>query len=134
MLTKIEVPAECAPWAEKSIDHVEQALGLFFYGRQQVAARMNPTSQIPTQALSLSEQNMTSGIRLCSKISQTTDLQQAIRLQSEFMKQLLANAQHSMQQMSSTTAAKDKSRHYLGEFSADSICRSSARHWNGHLT
>jgi len=42
------------------------------------------------------------------RLAQTTDLQQAMQLQSEFMKELLASAQKQMQQMSSTTAAKEE--------------------------
>ena len=59
MLPKIEVPAELRALAAKSIDHVEQAFGLFFTADNKSLREMpNPATQIPTQALSLSERNM----------------------------------------------------------------------------
>jgi phasin len=109
MLPKIEVPAELRALAAKSIDHVEQAFGLFFTAANKSLREMpNTATQIPTQALSLSEQNMKAAFDHARRLAQTTDLQQAMQLQSEFMKELLASAQKQMQQMSSTTAGKDK--------------------------
>src|SRR5438128_5339984 len=108
MLPKIEVPAELRALAEKSIDHVEQAFGLFFTAANTSLRAVPNPGQIPTQALSLSEQNMKAAFDNARRLAQTTDLQQAMQFQSEFMKELLANAQKQMQQMSSPTAAKDK--------------------------
>jgi|SRR5882757_10046091 len=109
MLTKIEVPAELRSLAAKSVDHVEQAFGLFFAAaNRSLRAMPNPATQISSHALSFSEQNMKAAFDHARRLAQTTDLHQAMQLQSEFMKELLASAQKQMQQMSSTTAAKDK--------------------------
>ena len=109
MLPKIEVPAELRALAAKSIDQVEQAFGLFFTAANKSLREMpNTATQIPTPALSLSEQNMKAAFDHARRLAQTTDLQQAMQLQSEFMKELLASAQKQMQQMSSTTAAKEE--------------------------
>jgi hypothetical protein len=86
--------------AEKSIDHVEQAFGLFFA----VANRsMTPASAISPDALTLSEQNLKAALRHARNLVHTTELQQLMQLQSEFMKGLLANAQQQLELMSSTT-------------------------------
>jgi hypothetical protein len=109
MLPKIEVPAELRASAVKSIDQVEQAFGLFFTAANKSLREMpNPATHISTQALSLSEQNMKAAFDHARRLAQTIDVQQAMQLHSEFMKELLANAQKQMQQLSSTTAAKDK--------------------------
>jgi hypothetical protein len=100
MLPKIEVPTEVRVLAEKSIDHVEQAFGLFFA----VANRsLTPASAISPDALTLSEQNLKAALRHARNLVHTTEVQQLMQLQSEFMKGLLANAQQQLELMSSTT-------------------------------
>jgi phasin len=109
MLPKIEVPVELRALAEKSIDQAEQAFSLFFAAaNRSLRAMPNPATQISTQALWFSERNMKAAFDHARRLVQTTDSQQAMQLQSEFMKELLANAQKQMQQMSSTTEVKDK--------------------------
>jgi hypothetical protein len=109
MLPKIEIPAELRALAVKSIDQVEQVFDLFFTAaNKSLRVVSDPATQISTQALSLSERNMKAAFDHARRLAQTTELQQLMQLQSEFMKELLANAQKQMQQMSSTTSVKDK--------------------------
>ena len=104
MLPKIEVPAELRALTAKSIDHAEQAFSLFFAAaNRSLRAMPNPATQISTHALSFSEQNMKAAFDYARRLVQTTDSQQAMQLQSEFMKELLANAQRQMQEMSAPT-------------------------------
>ena len=96
MFSKIEVPAELRALAEKSIDHVEQAFGLFF------AAAARPLQGMPNQAqlLSLSRENLRATLNCARSLAGTTESQEIMRAHAEHLKQLLANAQQQLQQMS----------------------------------
>jgi hypothetical protein len=100
MLPKIEVPTEVRALAEKSIDHVEQAFELFFASAHR---SLPPASSMSPDSLTLSEQNLKAALRQARNLVYTTELQQLMQLQSEFMKGLLANAQQQLELMSSIT-------------------------------
>jgi hypothetical protein len=54
-------------------------------------------------SLTLSEQNLKAALRQARNLVYTTELEQLMQLQSEFMKGLLANAQQQLELMSSIT-------------------------------
>jgi phasin len=110
---KLEVPAELRDLAEKTIDQAEKAFGMFFD-----AANKSMTSvpglgtEISKQALTFTEQNMKAAFEHARKLVHATDLQQAIQIQSEFLRSQFTNAGEHMRQITGgvMSAAKNASK------------------------
>jgi phasin len=110
---KLEVPAELRDLAEKTIDQAEKAFGLFFdAASKSMASVPNPGADISKQALSFTEQNLKAAFEHARKLVHATDLQEAMRIQSEFLKSQFTNAGEHMRQISGgvMSAAKDASK------------------------
>ena len=107
---KLEVPAELRDLAEKTIDQAERAFGMFFEAaNKSVGAIPSPGTEISKQALSLTEQNMKAAFEHARKLVHATDLQQALQIQSEFLRSQFTNAGEHMRQITGgvMSAAKD---------------------------
>jgi phasin len=110
---KLEVPAELRDLAEKTIDQAERAFGMFFdAASKSMASVPGAGSEISKQALSLTEQNMKSAFDYARKLVQATDLQEAMRIQSEFLRSQFTNAGEHMRQITGNvmSAAKDATK------------------------
>ena len=107
---KLEVPAELRDLAEKTIDQAEKAFGMFFdAAARSVSSVPGPGSEISKQALSFTEQNMKAAFQHARKLVHATDLQEALRIQSEFLRSQFTNAGEHMRQITGDvmTGAKD---------------------------
>jgi phasin len=107
---KLEVPAELRDLAEKTIDQAERAFGMFFdAANKSVATISSPGTEISKQALAFTEQNMRAAFEHARKLVHATDLQQAMQIQSEFLRSQFTNAGEHMRQISGDvmSAAKD---------------------------
>jgi phasin len=99
---KLEVPAELRDLTEKAIEQTEQAFRMFFdAANKSIAAAPGPTAAISKQALYFTEQNMKAAFEHARKLVQATDLQQAMQIQSEFLRSQFTNAGEHMRQMTS---------------------------------
>jgi phasin len=104
---KLEVPAELRDLAEKTIEQAEKAFGMFFE-----AASKSMTSvpggggEISKQALTFTEQNMKAAFEHARKLVHATDLQEAMRLQSEFLRSQFTNAGDHMRQITGSMMSK----------------------------
>jgi phasin len=110
---KLEVPAELRDLAEKTIDQAEKAFGMFFdAANKSVTSMPNPGTEISKQALSFTEQNMKAAFEHARKLVHATDLQQALQIQSEFLRSQFTNAGEHMRQISSgvMSAGKDATK------------------------
>jgi phasin len=110
---KLEVPAELRDLAEKTIDQAEKAFGLFFdAASKSIAGVPNPGADISKQALSFTEQNMKAAFEHARRLVHATDLQEAMQIQSEFLRSQFTNAGEHMRQITGgmMSAAKDASR------------------------
>src|ERR1035437_2882757 len=110
---KLEVPAELRDLAEKTIDQAEKAFGMYFdAANKSMASVPNPGTEISKQALSFTEQNMKAAFEHARKLVHATDLQEAMRIQSEFLKSQFTNAGEHMRQITGgvMSAAKDGSQ------------------------
>src|SRR3954453_8592428 len=110
---KIEVPAELRDLAEKTIDQAEKAFGLFFDAAgKSIASVPNPGADISKQALSFTEQNMKAAFEHARRLVHATDLQQAMQIQSEFLRSQFTNAGEHMRQITGgvMSAATDMAR------------------------
>src|SRR6195256_3651480 len=97
---KREVPAELRELAEKTIDQAEKAFGMFFDAAGKSMASMpGPGTEMSRQALSFTEQNMKAAFEHARKLVHATDLQQAMQIQSEFLRSQFTNAGEHMRQM-----------------------------------
>jgi phasin len=109
MQPKIEVPAELRDLAEQTIDQAEKAFGMFFdAATKSMTSIPNPGTEISRQALSFTEQNMKAAFEQARKLVHATDLQQAMQIQSEFLKSQFTHAGEHMRQMTSGVAAATK--------------------------
>ena len=110
---KLEVPAELRDLAEKTIDQAERAFGLFFdAANKSVASIPSQGTEISKQALSFTEQNMKAAFDHARKLVHATDLQEAMRIQSEFLRSQFTNAGEHMRQITGgvMSAAKDATK------------------------
>jgi phasin len=113
MQPKIEVPAELRDLAEQTIDQAEKAFRMFFdAASKSMTSIPNPGTEISKQALSFTEQNMKAAFEQARKLVHATDLQQAMQIQSEFLKSQFTNAGEHMRQITDgvAAAAKDASK------------------------
>ena len=93
MEPKLEVPAELRDLAEKTIDQAEKAFGMFFDAAgKSMASVPSPGTEMSRQALSFTEQNMKAAFDHARKLVHATDLQEAMRIQSEFLRSQFTNA------------------------------------------
>jgi len=102
MEPKLEVPAEVRDLAAKTIDQAEKAFGMFFdAANKSVASVPTPASGISKQALSFTEQNMKAAFEHARKLVHAKDLNEAMQIQSEFLRSQFTNAGEHMRQISS---------------------------------
>ena len=107
---KLEVPAELRDLAEKTIDQAERAFGMFFEAAtKSVASIPTPGTEMSKQALSFTEQNVKAAFEHARKLVHATDLQQAMQIQSDFLRSQFTNAGEHMRQITGEgmSAAKD---------------------------
>ena len=106
---KLEVPAELRDVAEKTIDQAEKAFGMFFEAASKsMTSISSPGTEISKQALSFTEQNMKAAFEHARKLVHATDLQEAMRIQSEFLKSQFMNAGEHMRQITSEVMSATK--------------------------
>src|SRR5882762_10394038 len=97
---KLEVPAELREMAEKTIDQAEKAFGMFFDAAgKSMASIPSPGTEISKQALSFTEQNLKAAFDHARKLVHATDLQEAMQIQSEFLKSQFTSAGEHMRQI-----------------------------------
>ena len=90
---KLEVPAELRELAEKTIEQAEKAFQMFFAAAgKSISSVPGPASELSKQALSLTEQNMKTAFDHARKLVHATELEEAMRIQSEFLRSQFTNA------------------------------------------
>ena len=107
---KFEVPAELRNLAEWTIEQAEKAFDMFFEAaNKSMAPFTHPGAEISRKALSLTEQNMKSAFDSARRIAQATDLQEAMQIQSEFLRSQITSAGEQMKQIADgvMSTAKD---------------------------
>ena len=97
---KLEVPAQIKEVAEKTIDQSERGFSAFIEAaNKSVSMIPNPTTDMSLKALSLTEQNMKAAFDHAKKLLQAKDLQEAMRLQAEFLKAQHETATEQLKEM-----------------------------------
>jgi phasin len=97
---KLNVPTELRDLAEKTIEQAERAFQMFFDAAgKSMSAVPGPAADISRQALSLTEQNMKTAFEHARKLVHATELEEAMRIQSEFLKSQFTNAGEHMREI-----------------------------------
>lgn len=97
---KLEVPAELRELAEKTIEQAERAFEMFFdAATKSVSSVPGPAADISKQALSLTEQNMKTAFEHARKLAHATELEEAMKIQSEFLRTQFTNAGEHMREI-----------------------------------
>jgi phasin len=97
---KLEVPAQIKEVAEKTIDQAERGFSAFIEAASKSVSMIpNPTTDMSLRALSLTEQNMKAAFVHAKKLLQAKDLQEAMRLQAEFLKAQYEAATEQLKEM-----------------------------------
>ena len=103
---KLEVPAELRELAEKTIEQAERAFEMFFQAaKKSVGTIPGPATNVSKQALTFTEQNMKSAFEHARRLVHATDLQQALQIQSEFLRSQFTNAGEHMRQITGNAAS-----------------------------
>ena len=97
---KFEVPAELRNMAERTIEQAEKAFDMFFEAaNKSMASIPSPTMAISKEVLSLAEQNMKASFDHARNLVHAADVQEAMQIQSEFLKNQFSNAEEQMKQI-----------------------------------
>jgi phasin len=108
---KLEVPAELRDLAEKTIDQAEQAFGLFFEAATKSMSTVpGAGTEVSKQALSFTEQNMKAAFEHARKLVHATDLQEAMRIQSDFLRSQFTSAGDHMRQITGSLMQTGKGK------------------------
>ncbi len=108
---KLEVPTELRDLAEKTIDQAEKAFSLFFEAAtKSVSSVPGAGTEVSKQALSFTEQNMKSAFEHARKLVHATDLQEAMRIQSEFLRSQFTSAGEHMRQITGSMMQSGKGK------------------------
>ena len=103
---KLEVPAELRDLADKTIEQAEKAFGMFFEAATKSMNSVPGGTEISKQALTFTEQNMKAAFEHARKLVHVTDLQQAMQLQSDFLRSQFTNAGDHMRQITGAVMSK----------------------------
>jgi phasin len=99
----MEVPAQVRDLAEKSVNQAEKAFEAFITAaNQSVAMIPSPTTEMSKKALSLTEKNMKAAFDHARQLVHAKDMQEAIQIQTEFLKSQYAAATEQLKEMGSS--------------------------------
>ncbi len=109
---KLEVPVELREIAEKTMEQAERAFGMFLdAARKSIESIPHPTTEMSKKALSFTEENMKVAFDHAKRVIRTSNLQEAMQVQAEFLKNQFTNANQQIKKMSQdvmSAAKKDK--------------------------
>ncbi len=106
---KLEVPAELRELAEKTIEQAEKAFGMFFdAASKSMSSVPGAGADISKQALAFTEQNMKAAFEHARKLVHATDLQEAMRIQSDFLRSQFTSAGEHMREITGAVMSSAK--------------------------
>lgn len=106
---KLEVPQQVRELAEKSVDQAEKAISSFMQSAgKSVAMVPGPMTDVAKQTLAITEANLKASFDHARKLMQATDVNEVMRLQSEFLKTQFGAATEQFKQMTSGMSPASK--------------------------
>lgn len=107
---EMEVPLQVREFAKKSVDQTEKAISSFIDSASKSVARVpGPMTDIATQTLAITEKNLKASFEHARKLIQAKDINEVMRLQSEFLRTQFAVATEPLKKLTEKSAAKDAS-------------------------
>ena len=107
---EMEVPLQVREFAKKSVDQTEKAISSFIDSASKSAALVpGPMTDIAKQTLAIMEKNLKASFEHARKLIQAEDINEVMRLQSEFLRTQFAAAAEPLKKLGGETAAKDAS-------------------------
>jgi phasin len=123
---KLEIPAQIKEVAEKTIDQAERGFSAFIEAaNKSVSMIPNPTTDMSLKALSHTEQNMKAAFDHAKKLVQAKDLQEAMRLQAEFLKAQYDAATEQLKELGNSMHARKSAN--AGERAAEDLREATAK-------
>jgi phasin len=90
---EMEVPLQIREFAKKSVDQTEKAISSFIESASKsVALVPGPMTEIAKQTLAITEKNLKASFEHARKLIQAKDVNEVMRLQSEFLRAQFAAA------------------------------------------
>lgn len=108
--SRLQATSELRNLAGEAVDQAEKVYGMFFdAANKSVASIPSPAMDISKKALSFTDQNMRAAFDHSRKLVHAADLQEAIQVQSDFLKSQFTNSGEQMKQIRDNvmSAAKD---------------------------
>ena len=110
--TQMEVPAPVREFAEKSVDQAEKAISSFMESASKSVAMVpGPMTDVAKQTLAITEANLKASFEHARNLMKAKDIDEVMKLQSEFMRKQFGTVTEQFQRMTAGTAsaAKDAS-------------------------
>lgn len=105
---KLEIPAQIKEVAEKTINQAERGFSAFIEAaNKSVSMIPTPATQMSLRALSLTEQNMKAAFDHAKKLLESKDIQEAMRLQAEFLKAQYEAATEQLKEIGNSVRSSD---------------------------
>jgi phasin len=110
-MPKFEVPADMRAFAEKSMEQAKKAFDTFISTAQQAvstaeghAAKARAGAKdVADLSMKFAEKNMNSSFEFAQKLVRAKDAQEAMQLQSEYMKAQMATLQEQAKELAAAT-------------------------------
>ena len=109
---KMQVPAQVREFAENSVDQAEKAISSFMESASKSVAMVpGPMTDVAKQTLAITEANLKASFEHARNLMKAKDIDEVMKLQSEFMRKQFGTATEQFQRMTGGTAsaAKDAS-------------------------
>jgi len=106
---QMEVPAPVREFAEKSVDQAEKAISSFMESAgKSVAMVPGPMTDVAKQALAITEANLKASFEHARKLIKAKDIDEVMKLQSEFLRNQFGTVSEQFQRMTGGTASAGK--------------------------
>ena len=123
---RLEIPAQIKDASENTIDQAERGFSAFIQAASKSLSLVpNPAADFSLKALSLTEQNMKAAFDHAKKLLHATDMQEAVRLQAEFLKAQYDAATEHLKEVGSSIQP-GKSAH-AGQQAAEGLREAAAK-------
>ena len=109
---KMQVPAQAREFAENSVDQAEKAISSFMESASKSVAMVpGPMTDVAKQTLAITEANLKASFEHARNLMKAKDIDEVMKLQSEFMRKQFGTVTEQFQRMTGGTAsaAKDAS-------------------------
>ena len=112
-MSSFEIPAEMRNMTERSVEQAKQAFEGFLAAVQQAAAHMQGqtaaaqagAADMQRKAMAFAQQNIAASFEFAQKLARARDVQEVMRLQTEFVQAQMRTLADQAQELGADTAA-----------------------------